>query len=107
MPQRSYSVREVERGIRKLTTTYRRDNANGFERREGKEKWGWYYVDGKKMFYISSKLPPSGDVARGRIHAMRNQMRLTQDQFDRLCKCTISGPEYHSIIVEMLNAGEL
>ena len=107
MSEKSYSVREVERGIRKLTALYRQDRSNGFDRRQGKEKWGWYYVDGQEVFYISSKLPPSGSVARGRIHAMRKQMNLDREQFDKLCQCSLTGPAYHEMIHAMVEAGDI
>lgn len=107
MREKIYSVREVTAGIRKLTNLHTHDNSNGFDRREGKEKWGWYYVDGKEAFYISSKLPPSGDVPRGRIDAMRKQMHLNREQFAKLCQCSLSGPNYHNMIVAMAEAGEI
>ena len=107
MSEKSYSVREVTRGIRKLTDLYARDNTNGFERRQGKEKWGWYYVDGEEAFFISSKLPPRGNVSRGRIHAMRKQMNLNREQFEKLCQCSLSGPAYHDLILAMVEAGDV
>ena len=105
MPERVYSVKEVERGIRKLTALYDQDNLNGFERREGKEKWGWYYVEGQKTFFISSKLPSSGDVGRGRAKALREYLQFSRDQFEDLCKCPLSGPRYHAIIIEKTESG--
>ena len=107
MRERSYSVREVEQGIGKLTRLYRQDNSNGFDRREGKERWGWYYVDGRKAFFISAKLPTSGSVGRGRVKALRDYMNLSREQFDDLCRCHLSGPQYHNIITTMLEVGEL
>lgn len=101
MREKSYNVREVERGIRKLTQLYSIDKSNGFDRRMSREKYGWYYVDGVRKFFISSKLPPSGSVGRGRIRALRNYLRLSVEEFDRLCSCPLSGAQYHAIVVEM------
>lgn len=98
MSSPSYNVSDVERGIRKLTRMFDRDGRNGFDRRTTREKFGWYYVDGEKQFYISSKLPPSGSVGKGRISALRNYLQLDPDQFDDLCKCRMSGPDYHDLI---------
>ena len=98
MPSRNYTVPEVERGIRKLTRLFALDGRNGFDRRTTREKFGWYYVDGKRQFYISSKLPTSGSVGKGRVRALRNYLRLDGDQFDDLCKCPMSGPDYHVLI---------
>jgi hypothetical protein len=87
---------------------YDQDKSSGFDRREGKEKWGWYYVDGKKVFYISAKLPPRGrDVSPGRINALRNQMKLNREQFDQLCDCPMTGPDYHALIVAKIKQGLL
>ena len=98
MPPRSYDVLEVERGVRKLTRLFDRDKRNGFDRRTTREKFGWYYVDGKRQFRVSSKLPTSGSVGKGRVHALRNYLHLDRDQFDDLCKCPMSGPDYHDLI---------
>lgn len=107
MRERSYNVREVERGIRKLTRLYSQDNSNGFDRRMNREKYGWYYVDGERKFCISSKLPPSGSVGKGRVRALRNDLRLSVDDFDRLCSCSLTGPQYHAIITAMTEVEEL
>lgn len=107
MRERSYSVREVEQGIGKLTRLYRQDNSNGFDRRMNREKYGWYYVDGKRRFRISSKLPTRGSVGKGRLRALRNYLRLSVDDFDRLCSCSLTGPQYHAIITAMTEVEEL
>ena len=107
MREKIYNVREVERGIRKLTQLYRQDGFNGFDRRMSREKYGWYYVDGVRKFFISSKLPPSGSVGRGRIRALRNYLHLSVDEFDRLCSCSLSGAHYHALIVAMSETGTL
>ena len=104
MPSRSYTVSEVERGIGKLTRLFARNGRNGFDRRTTREKFGWYYVDGKRQFRISSKLPTSGAVGKGRVHALRNYLHLDRDQFDDLCKCPMSGPDYHDLIRRRLAA---
>ena len=104
MPSRSYDVPEIERGIRKLTRLFAQDGRNGFARRTTREKFGWYYVDGKRQFYISSKLPTSGSVGRGRVQSLRNYLGLSRDQFDDLCKCPMSGPDYHDLISRRSNA---
>ena len=98
MPVPNYTVSEVERGIRKLTRLFVRDGRNGFDRRTTREKFGWYYVDGKRQFRVSSKLPTSGSVGKGRVHALRNYLQLDRDEFDDLCKCPMSGPDYHDLI---------
>lgn len=104
MPSRSYTVSEVERGVRKLTRMFAQDGRNGFDRRTTREKFGWYYVDGKRQFRISSKLPTSGSVGRGRVLALRNYLGLDRDQFDDLCRCPMSGPDYHDLVRRRLNA---
>ena len=107
MPSRTYTPREVERGIRKLTRLRSQDPNNGFDQRTTREKYGWYYVDGKRMFRISSKLPSSGSVGRGRIHALRNYLHLDSEQFDDLCRCPMSGPDYHDLIIRLAREGKL
>ena len=107
MARRTYSNREVERGIGKLTRLHTEDSRNGFDRRHTREKFGWYYVDGIRQFYISSKLPPSGSVGKGRIKSLLTNMRLRPEQFDDLCQCRMSGPDYHDFIKRLVRDNEL
>lgn len=107
MASRSYSPREVARGLRKLTRLYTADQKNGFDRRTTKEKYGWYYLDGVRLFRISSKLPSSGSVGKGRIKSLRNYLYLDADEFDDLCRCPMSGPDFHENIRQLQEQGIL
>ncbi len=107
MASRSYSPREVERGIQKLTNLYSTDHQNGFARRTTKEKFGWYYVDSVREFRISSKLPAKGTVGKGRIKSLRDYLHLSADEFAALCDCPMSGPDYHAKIRQLKQQGSL
>ena len=99
---------EVLRGIEKLTSLFRQsEGANGFDRRTTKEKFGWYYLDGRKLFRISSRIHPQGDLPKWKIKALQEYLKLNRGQFADLCQCKLSGPNYHELIRSKHESGEL
>ena len=106
MPRRSYNGNEVDRGFSKLEELYNRNPGNGLNLRSGKEKFGWYYVEGKRVFQVSSKKGPRS-VGAGRAHQLAKYLRLNDNDFAALCDCPMTGPEYHSRIVDRIAKGTL
>ena len=89
---------EVDRGFRKLTRINQIDSEQGLELRGPPEKYGYYLVDGVKQFYVSSKARQSGGIGRGRLSQLQRYLRLTAFQFQELCQCRMTGPQYHQMI---------
>ena len=101
---RRYNAGEVEGGFRKLQSYYRQNPGNGLLLRSGKEHFGWYYVDGKAQFQVSSKKGP-GTVGPGRAHKLAQYLRLDDTEFAELCDCPLTGPQYHSRVVARMELG--
>jgi hypothetical protein len=97
---------EVGRGFAKLTQLNRNDPAQGLQLRSGSEKFGYYLVDGVRQFPVSSKAPMSGDVSPGRLSALRRYLQLSRNEFQALCQCQITGPQYHTFILDKLGLDE-
>lgn len=106
MPRRSYNASEVDRGFGKLEDLYTHNPGNGLSLRPGKEHFGWYYVDGKRAFHVSSKKGPRS-VGAGRARQLAKYLRLNNDDFADLCDCPLTGPEYHQRIVDRIARGTL
>lgn len=105
---RRFNSGEVEAGFGKLTRHHVQHPGDGLVLRDGKEHFGWYYVDGKKRFFMSSKMPPPGKtIGPGRLKSLVNYMRLTEAEFADLCDCALTGPQYHAIIAERIEQGLL
>ena len=103
---RRFNSREVDRGFRKLERLNEADPNNGLNLRSGKEHFGWYLVDGERVFHVSSKKGPR-TVGPGRAKVLAFYLRISMDEFAELCDCQITGPQYHSRIVEKLADGTL
>ena len=103
---RTFNSREVDRGFDKLERLNRNDPNNGLNLRSGKEHFGWYLVDGERVFRASRKKGP-GSVGKGRASALADYLFLSLDEFADLCDCRMTGPAYHSRIVEKLADGTL
>ena len=93
---------EVRQGYNKLTHLNKVDPAQGLYLRDGSEKFGYYLVDGQRQFRVSSKAPLLKDVGKGRLKALLNYLQLNDDQFKELCRCQMSGPDYHQFIRDKL-----
>ena len=103
---RRFNSGEVETGFGKLTRHHIQHPGDGLVLRDGKEHFGWYYVDGKKRFQMSNKMPPQGQtIGRGRLKSLMDYMRLTESEFANLCDCPLSGPQYHAMMVERVKNG--
>lgn len=98
---------DVDRGFKKLEKLNKNDPKQGLKLGKSSEKYGFYFVDGVKQFYVSSKARLSGDIGPGRLLQLRKYLKLTQDQFKDLCECRMTGPEYHQLIRNKLKSGEL
>ena len=103
---RTFNGSDVDRGYGKLERINQADPNNGLSLRSGKEHFGWYLVDGKQVFYASSKKSPRS-VGKGRARQLAKYLRLTLDEFGELCDCTLTGPAYHNRIVEQIANGIL
>ena len=95
---RNFNSSEADRGFGKLQSLNQADPDNGLSLRSGKEHFGWYLVYGKKG--------PSS-IGKGRARQLAQYLHLTIGEFGELCDCTLTGPEYHSRIVEKVSRGTL
>ena len=93
---------DIERGFNKLRRLNRQDEEQGLVIRQSSEKYGHYLIDGERRLLVSSKARTSRSVGRGRLSTLRKYLRLKPDEFQRLCECPMSGPEYHELIKERL-----
>ena len=94
------SGEEIARGFRKLTLLNTNDPEQGLQLRDSPEHFGYYLVDGVRLFHVSSKARQRGGVGRGRLSVLRRYLGLTSDQFQDLCQCRMTGPQYHQMIRE-------
>ena len=92
---------DVERAFKKLTDLGK-DPDNGLKLRDSSEKYGYYWIDGVRQFYVSSKARKSGGVGHGRLIQLRKYLQLNTDQFKELCICQMTGPQYDTLIREIL-----
>jgi hypothetical protein len=60
----------------------------------------WYRVDGKRVLKVT--LPNihggSGSISSGFLHNIRNNLKLSTNQFEDLVECPLSAQEYEKII---------
>ena len=74
--------------------------------RIGKERNAWYELDGKKILRVT--IPKGrGQVKIGTANSIRNQIKLSIEQYGDLIRCPISGKDYESIIREKIERGIL
>ena len=93
---------EVSSGFGKLVRLHTRDSEQGLELRGPPEYFGWYLVDGVRQFRVSSKARRSGAVGRGRLRALQRYLRLSPVEFQDLCQCRMTGPQYHQVVRDRL-----
>ena len=106
MTNRTFNANEVLRGFAKLEAINAEDPQNGLNLRTGKEKYGWYYVNGERAFAVSKKMGRN-TVGKGRLKALITYLRLSKADFAELCDCSLSGPVYHSRMVDRKANGTL
>ena len=99
---RTYNVPDLERGLGKLTRIHDRDTGQGLDITPVGERWGYYWVNGKRQFPVSAKHHTAGDVPKGRAQSIRKQLKLDNDEFANLCDCPLSAQEYHELIISRL-----
>lgn len=89
---------EVQRAFSKLQQVNTQDLNQGLVIRSSSEKYGYYLIDGKRAFKVSSKARWKGGVGKGRLSSLRAYLKLSQEEFKQLCECPMSGPDYHDLI---------
>ena len=81
-----------------------RDLSNAIEaklpghHRGSKETNHWVVIDGKKQFRVTCPKVHAGDVKVGTAKSIREQMRLTDSEFEDFVACTLTGPTYEALI---------
>lgn len=98
---------DVDRGFKKLESLNKNDPNQGLVLGKSSEKFGYYLVDGVRQFHVSSKARKSGSIGRGRRGVLYKYLKISRDQFKDLCECRMTGPEYHHLIRNKLESGEL
>lgn len=93
---------DVAQGFDKLIQLNRNDPAQGLVLRQSSEKYGYYLVDSVRQFPVSSKARHSGGVGPGRFHKLRKYLQLNAKEFQDLCQCRLTGPQYHQMIRDRL-----
>jgi len=95
---RCHRASEVRRAIeRKLNPSYFRGS---------KELNYWLELDGRKVTRVT--VTKSNDELRvGTQASIRNQLRLSREQFDDLIACPMSGADYYELLREKVRLGLL
>lgn len=74
--------------------------------RSGKERNGWYELDGKKILRVT--MPKGrGAIPPGTLNSIRDQTFLSRNDFADLIRCPLSGSDYARIIREKIDVGLL
>ncbi len=89
---------EVQRAFRKLEQINTQDSRQGLVIRSSSEKYGYYLIDGKRAFKVSSKARQRGGIGSGRLKSLLTYLKLNREEFKQLCECPMSGPDYHNLI---------
>ncbi len=72
----------------------------GVRFRSGSEQTGPVVLDGKRVFNVT--VPKGrGDLTPGTQNAIRDQLKLSRDDFTRLVDCTMTGTDYMNLLREM------
>ena len=74
-------------------------NKLGLEVRSTKHRYGWFIVDGKKILRVHYS-HGKGDVSGKVGDKIRNQLRLSQDDFVKLLSCPLTLQQYIAILRE-------
>jgi predicted RNA binding protein YcfA (HicA-like mRNA interferase family) len=61
--------------------------------RSTKENHVWYIHNGKRILRVTY-MKGRGDIKKGTLTSIRNQLRLTSEQLDDFVKCPMTGKEY-------------
>lgn len=85
----SLASRDIDRAWHKL----------GMEVRETNDRHALFYVDGKLVIRTKRSLG-SGKISGNIPHFIRQQMKLTQSQFQDLIDCPLGRAEYIAILRE-------
>lgn len=93
---------EVQRAFSKLERLNRQDPKQGLVIRSSSEKFGYYLVDGERVFKVSSKARRKGGIGDGRLISLLNYLKLGREEFKQLCECPMSGPDYHALIKDKI-----
>lgn len=88
MGKLNYQPREITAAL---------ENKLSIRFREGKERVGWYYLEGKKAIrftipHIHKSWGP------GTINDIARRSRLTKDEFGQLVDCPIDARSYEEIV---------
>lgn len=84
-PKSNYSPRDLTRMCEgKLAIDFR----------DGDERTGWYYLDGKPLFRVTIPKIHRGDWGRRVQKHVFVQTRLTPDDYDDLVRCPMSASEF-------------
>lgn len=74
------------------------------EARTGKESHIWVVVDGVKAWRVTCPKGHSGDVKRGTLKAIRDQMRLSEEQLEDFVQCRMSKSDYEAHARQVIQA---
>ena len=75
--------------------------------RGGKENTAWYVAGGKKLLRVTAPKSHKGNVPTGTLSNIRNQVRLTNQQFADLVRCPMAGSDYEQLMLEKVRQGLL
>jgi hypothetical protein len=62
--------------------------------RQGSETNKWVVINGRRVLRITYPKKHGGDVPRGTLRSIRDQAKLSDEQFNALASCTMSGAAY-------------
>jgi len=79
----------------------------GLDFRSGRERVGWYVLEGKRLLTVHVPKTHRGDLPPGTAGAIRNDLKLTLAEFRDLVGCPISGADYERIIRQKIAEGLL
>lgn len=100
MRLRNVKPRDLDRAIQ--------DKVKPQERRASKEVNYWYCLDGKRLFRITKpKVHSGGSVPIGTLNQIRQNLKLSADQFSDLVNCPMSGAAYEALIRQKVQDGRL
>jgi len=93
----NFSKQELTRAlIEKLNLSFR----------TGKERNAWFELDGRKILRVT--MPKGrGPLTPGTARAIRNQVKLSTEEYADLIKCGLLGKDYEAIIREKMQRGPL
>ena len=89
----SWKIADIHKLYRKL------DGSAGLrvELREGRDTLAKIFCDGK--FVLFTKVPHGKGVLDGKlVHYIRNQLKISEDDFRNIIRCSLSAEEYKKIL---------